>query len=92
MRARGVARVALPTHPRCAGLGRRHRQGGLLPWRSAPVDALGASLERMLVVTKCGHLAPELLSLPGVEAHESAHPVPDERSLAAGQRLLEWVG
>lgn len=55
------------------------------------VDALGRSLERMLVITKSGHLAPELLSIPGVEAHESAHPVPDERSLAAGQRLLDWV-
>lgn len=56
------------------------------------VDALGSSLERMLVVTKSGHLAPELLARPGIEAHESAHPVPDERSLAGGQRLLEWVG
>jgi glycerate 2-kinase len=56
------------------------------------VDALGGSLERMLVITKSGHLAPELVALTGVEAHESAHPVPDERSLAAGQRLLEWVG
>lgn len=55
------------------------------------VDALSGSLERMLVVTKSGHLAPELLAFPGVEAHESAHPVPDGRSLAAGQRLLEWV-
>lgn len=55
------------------------------------IDALGSSLERMLVVSKTGHLAPELLARPGVEAHESAHPVPDERSLAAGQRLLEWV-
>ena len=55
------------------------------------VDALGPALERMLVITKSGHLAPELLSRPGVEAHESAHPVPDERSLAAGARLLEWV-
>jgi glycerate 2-kinase len=54
-------------------------------------DALGTSLERVLVVTKSGHLAPELLSLPGIEIHESAHPVPDERSLAAGRRLLEWV-
>jgi hydroxypyruvate reductase len=56
------------------------------------VDALGSSLERMLVVTKPGHLAAELLARRGVEAHESSHPVPDERSLAAGQRLLEWVG
>jgi glycerate 2-kinase len=54
-------------------------------------DALGESLERVLVVTKSGHLAPELVSLPGVEAHESAHPLPDERSLAAGRRLLGWV-
>ena len=54
-------------------------------------DALGPSLERLLVITKAGHLAPELLSLRGVEAHESAHPVPDERSLAAGRRLLDWV-
>ncbi|MGB6489460.1 MAG: DUF4147 domain-containing protein, partial [Steroidobacteraceae bacterium] len=46
---------------------------------------------RVLVVTKSGHLAPELLSLPGIEIHESAHPVPDERSLAAGRRLLQWV-
>jgi hydroxypyruvate reductase len=54
-------------------------------------DALGTSLERVLVVTKSGHLALELLSLPGIEIHESAHPVPDERSLAAGRRLLQWV-
>lgn len=54
-------------------------------------DALGRSLQRVLVITKSGHLAPELLSLPGIEVHESAHPVPDERSLAAGRRLLDWV-
>ena len=55
------------------------------------VDALGPSLERLLIVTKSGHLDPQLRSVPGMEAHESAHPVPDERSLAAGQRLLDWV-
>lgn len=54
-------------------------------------DALGSSLERMLVITKPGHLTADLLSLPAVEAYESAHPVPDERSLAAGERLLDWV-
>ena len=54
-------------------------------------DALGSSLERLLVITKAGHLAPQLLSLAGVETHEGAHPVPDARSLAAGQRLLDWV-
>ncbi|MGH8200190.1 MAG: DUF4147 domain-containing protein [Steroidobacteraceae bacterium] len=55
------------------------------------LDALGPSLERLLVITKAGHLAPQLLSSAGVETHEGAHPVPDERSLAAGQRLLDWV-
>ena len=55
------------------------------------VDALGPALERVLVITKAGHLDAELLSLPGVEAREGAHPVPDGRSLAAGERLLQWV-
>ena len=55
------------------------------------VDALGPSLERLLIVTKSGHLDPQLLSRAGIEAIESAHPLPDARSLAAGQRLLDWV-
>ena len=54
-------------------------------------DALGASIERALVITKDGHVPPQLETIPGVEILESAHPVPDERSLAAGARLLRWV-
>jgi glycerate 2-kinase len=54
-------------------------------------DALGASIERTLILTKDGHVAPQVLALPGVEAYESAHPMPDERSLASGARLLRWV-
>jgi glycerate 2-kinase len=54
-------------------------------------DALGTSIERALVITKDGHAAPQLSAIPGVEVHESAHPMPDERSLAAGARLLRWV-
>jgi hydroxypyruvate reductase len=54
-------------------------------------DALGSCLERALVITKDGHLAPELSSLPGIELYESAHPLPDERSLVAGERLLQWI-
>jgi len=54
-------------------------------------DALGSALERGLVITKDGHVQPELLALSGLEIHESAHPIPDERSLAAGERLLRWV-
>ncbi len=54
-------------------------------------DALGSSMERTLIVTKDGHVIPQLLALPNVEIHESAHPVPDERSLMAGQSLLTWL-
>lgn len=54
-------------------------------------DALGASLDRALIITKDGHVPEEVRGLPGVEVIESAHPVPDVRSLAAGQHLLQWV-
>jgi glycerate 2-kinase len=54
-------------------------------------DALGSSIERTLVITKYDHVAPQLQALPNVEIHESAHPVPDRRSLQAGQSLLQWL-
>jgi glycerate 2-kinase len=54
-------------------------------------DALGERLEGALLITKDEHVAPQLYGLPQVEIIESAHPLPDERSLAAGARLLEWV-
>ena len=54
-------------------------------------DALGATLTRSLVITKDDHVAPQCYTLPGAEVLESAHPMPDERSLAAGERLLQWV-
>jgi glycerate 2-kinase len=54
-------------------------------------DALGKGLERALLITKDDHAAPPLYGLRHIEIIESAHPVPDQRSLAAGARLLEWV-
>ncbi len=54
-------------------------------------DALRSSLQRVLLITKDGHVSPQARSLPGVEVYESAHPVPDARSLAAGARLLGWL-
>ena len=50
-------------------------------------DALGARIRQMLIITKDGHSDPELARLAGVTILESAHPVPDERSLAAGAAL-----
>jgi hydroxypyruvate reductase len=50
-------------------------------------DALGAGLESMLVVTKDGHADPDLSRFAGTTVLETAHPVPDLRSLAAGAEL-----
>ena len=49
-------------------------------------DALGDSIRSMLVITKHGHSDPELLRA-GVLQLETAHPVPDNSSLAAGAEL-----
>ena len=54
-------------------------------------DTLGTAVERALVITKDGHVLPQLEAIHGIEILESAHPMPDERSLAAGARLLRWV-
>jgi hydroxypyruvate reductase len=54
-------------------------------------DALGSVQERLLLITKDDHVPPEARALPGVEIYESAHPLPDARSLAAGERLLRWT-
>ena len=54
-------------------------------------EALGGSLERLLVVCPDDSHGETLGDRPGVEIHQSAHPVPDERSLRAGARLLSWI-
>ncbi len=54
-------------------------------------DALGGRMARLLVITRTGHASAELQRLPGAEVIASSHPVPDQRSLAAGARLLQWV-
>lgn len=50
-------------------------------------DALGERVQQALVITKDGHVDPALRALPRLEVIESAHPVPDERSLRAGAEL-----
>ena len=54
-------------------------------------DALGAAIAQTLVITRDGAGLNELTARTAAEVHLSAHPVPDERSLAAGGRLLAWV-
>jgi hydroxypyruvate reductase len=50
-------------------------------------DSLGEAIDSMLVLTKFGHTDPELTRAPRVRQLESAHPVPDDSSLAAGAEL-----
>ena len=47
---------------------------------------LGGTPETLLI-TKDGHVAAEMRGAPGVTVFESAHPLPDRRSLAAGEEL-----
>lgn len=53
-------------------------------------QALGERLRRGLVITKQGHADPQL-DRPGWLQLESSHPIPDERSLAAGEALLQFL-
>ncbi len=54
-------------------------------------DAQGGAIERALIITRDADGLDELTARAIPEVWLSAHPVPDERSLAAGQRLLDWV-
>jgi glycerate 2-kinase len=54
-------------------------------------DALGGRIAHTLIITRDGHTPPELEKARGVEVIAGSHPVPDQRSLAAGERLLQWV-
>lgn len=55
------------------------------------LSAIGDKLVSALVVTKHAHLTDALRDNPLCECLESGHPVPDEASLTAGRRLVEFV-
>lgn len=55
------------------------------------LDACGGAIERALVITRAGYGEAELLCDSRVELLESAHPIPDGRSLAAGERLIRFL-
>jgi glycerate 2-kinase len=55
-------------------------------------DALGTAIERTLIITRDeAGLAELSRQSVAPEVWFGAHPLPDERSLAAGGRLLSWV-
>lgn len=55
----------------------------------AAVELLGERLSDGLIVTKIGHATPEPPSR--FEVLEAAHPLPDERSVAAGERIARFL-
>lgn len=61
-----------------------------IPMAAAAEAALGDLLSGGVIVTKDGHRGER--ASRRIEILEAAHPVPDRRSLLAGERLLETVG
>lgn len=55
------------------------------------LDAWDHRIEGVLLITKTGHADPALIADPRVRCIESAHPVPDARSLQAGEALLKFL-
>lgn len=55
------------------------------------VDALGESIQSGLVITKYDHLTDELCEQKHMQCYESAHPVPNQDSLASGKALLNFI-
>ena len=56
------------------------------------LDALGARVIGGRVIVPAGHLPPGFpRDTTALRVLESAHPVPDERSLAAGEELIDYV-
>lgn len=54
-------------------------------------DAWGSAIDRTLIITHDPDAARAFPAGRALELLPSAHPLPDERSLAAGARLLAWV-
>jgi hydroxypyruvate reductase len=55
------------------------------------LDVLGDSLKQALVISRDDHFDAALLNRPVVTCHAAGHPIPDERSLEAGRKLLEFL-
>jgi len=55
------------------------------------ITALGDIFDKGLLITKEGHCDKQLQGMKNIECLESAHPVPDQRSVSAGQALLAFM-
>jgi hydroxypyruvate reductase len=54
-------------------------------------DVLDTNIDQALIISKYGHIDHGWCQQHGWMTHESAHPVPDESSLQAGQTLLDFI-
>lgn len=63
-----------------------------VPMLQGAVDALGPEVAGALVVAPEGACRDFPSGVPGLRCLEAAHPIPDERSLAAGEALLAFLG
>jgi len=55
------------------------------------ITALGSMFDEGLLITKEGHCDKQLQDMKNIRCLESAHPVLDQRSLYAGQVLLDFM-
>ncbi len=81
-----AAGSAAPAHVWLAAIGKAAESMAL-----GAHEALGAAIERTLLITRDAPAAAQFVAGGAVEILLGAHPLPDERSLAAGARLLAWV-
>lgn len=81
LRAHGAEYV---THIAAVGKAAVHMTAGAM-------DVLGDQIRRALVITKRGYAEPLFAPAAPVTVMESAHPVPDDSSLAAGTALLAFI-
>lgn len=83
---RALARESLPGDWRVIAVG---KAAGSMA--HGALEALGQHVTAAIVVTKPGHCPAAVAGDPRVRLIESAHPVPDERSLAAGSAVADFV-
>ena len=62
-----------------------------VPMLQGALDALGSAVAGALAVAPEGACGEHLSRLPGLRCLEASHPVPDERSVAAGKAVVEEV-
>ncbi|MEW8660281.1 MAG: DUF4147 domain-containing protein [Candidatus Thiodiazotropha endolucinida] len=54
-------------------------------------DVLNDRIDQALIISKQGHIDPTWCRQHGCFTHQSAHPIPDESSLQAGRKLLDFI-